>query len=58
MAARRQELLPLTDASLGMLQVSGPAPVLALRSAVQGLSCNAFCVNADNCQSFFFLISA
>ena len=56
MAARGQELLPLTDASLGMLQVSGPGPALALLPAIQGLSCDTFCVNANNCQSFFSLL--
>ena len=53
MAARREELLPRTDASLEVLQVSGPAPALALLSAVQGLSRDALRVNANNCQSFF-----
>lgn len=40
MAVRKQELLPFTDASLGMLQVlgPGPGPALALLSAIQGLS--------------------
>lgn len=54
MAVRKQELLPFTDASLGMLQVLGPGPALALLSAIQGLSF----VSMPTIANPFFPISA